>query len=90
MIASLTTDQIDQDRVGAMAAAMLSIGTRTSKELSRGPLQQVMVKGESGYVIVFGTGSAAVLTVVTKEDAKLGLVFLEASRSVKEITKALF
>lgn len=88
-IATLLTESIDEDRVGAMSAALLSIGNRTSNELSRGALEQVMVKGTKGYILIVGAGKEAVLTVVAGADAKLGLVFLEAKRAAESITNAL-
>ena len=88
-IATLLSESIDEDRVGAMSAALLSIGNRTSKELSRGQLEQVMVQGEKGYVLIVGAGKDAVLAVVAGSGAKLGLVFLEAKRASQTIAETL-
>jgi predicted regulator of Ras-like GTPase activity (Roadblock/LC7/MglB family) len=81
MASSLPAD-IEEDRVSAMSAAMLSLGERISSELGRGELEQVMVKGESGYVILTAVGEEAVLTVLARKDAKLGLIFLDINRTV--------
>lgn len=88
-MASALSEGIDEDRVGAMTAAMLSLGTRTSNELRRGRLEQVMVKGERGYVLVTHAGSEAVLVVVAAESAKLGLVFLDVKRAAGKIAETL-
>jgi predicted regulator of Ras-like GTPase activity (Roadblock/LC7/MglB family) len=88
-MASALSEGIDEDRVGAMTAAMLSLGTRTATELRRGKLEQVMVKGESGYVLLASAGEEAVLVVVAAEGAKLGLVFLDAKRSAAKIADSL-
>ncbi len=45
MIASALPVDMDEDRVGAMSAAMLSLGDRTAQELARGTLEQVLIKG---------------------------------------------
>ena len=84
-MAALLPQDVDEDRVGAMAAAMLSLGERTSRELARGDLEQVMVKGESGYILMSHAGKDAVLTVIARKDAKLGLIFLDAKRAAKNI-----
>ncbi len=81
MASSLPAD-IEEDRVSAMSAAMLSLGERISSELGRGELEQVMVKGEKGYVILTAVGEEAVLTVLARKDAKLGLIFLDINRTV--------
>ncbi len=84
-MAALLPQDVDEDRVGAMAAAMLSLGERTSRELVRGDLEQVMVKGENGYILMSHAGRDAVLTVIARKDAKLGLIFLDAKRAAKNI-----
>ena len=43
MMAALLPNTVDEDRVGAMSAAMLSLGDRTARELSRGNLDQVLI-----------------------------------------------
>nr|MBP8176086.1 roadblock/LC7 domain-containing protein [Sphaerotilus sp.] len=62
MMASMLPAGMDEDRVGAMSAAMLSLGDRTSRELARGELEQVLVKGAKGYVLMTHAGPDSVLT----------------------------
>jgi predicted regulator of Ras-like GTPase activity (Roadblock/LC7/MglB family) len=84
-MASSLPANIEEDRVSAMSAAMLSLGERISSELGRGELEQVMVKGEKGYVILTAVGEEAVLTVLARSDAKLGLIFLDVNRTVEAL-----
>lgn len=84
-MASSLPANIEEDRVSAMSAAMLSLGERISGELGRGELEQVMVKGEKGYVILTSVGEEAVLTVLARADAKLGLIFLDVNRAVESL-----
>jgi predicted regulator of Ras-like GTPase activity (Roadblock/LC7/MglB family) len=88
-MATLLPADMDQDRVGAMSAAMLSLGDRTSKELARGILEQVLVKGDNGYVLMTYAGKEAVLTVIAKPNAKLGLIFLDVKRAAESIAKLI-
>lgn len=88
-MASMLSSSMDEDRVGAMSAAMLSLGDRTAAELSRGELEQVMVKGENGYILLIHAGRDAVLTVIARREAKLGLVFLDAKRAAANIADLL-
>ena len=85
MIASALPRDVEEDRVAAMSAAMLSLGERTASELARGGLSEVYVKGETGYVILMAAGENAVLTALARKDAKLGLVFLDMKRTAEEI-----
>jgi uncharacterized protein len=84
-MASALPSNIEEDRVSAMSAAMLSLGERISSELGRGMLEQVYVKGENGYVILTAVGEEAVLTVLARKEAKLGLVFLDVNRAVESL-----
>ncbi len=89
MMASVLPANLDEDRVGAMSAAMLSLGDRTAQELNRGDLEQVLIKGDNGYVLMIYAGDEAVLTVMAKSNAKLGLIFLDVKRAAESISELL-
>lgn len=88
-IASVLPAGADEDRVGAMTAAMLSLGERTADELGRGDLERVMVKGSKGYVLMLHAGDDAVLSVLARPQAKLGLIFLDARRAAENLAKVV-
>jgi predicted regulator of Ras-like GTPase activity (Roadblock/LC7/MglB family) len=89
MMASRLPAGMDEDRVGAMSAAMLSLGDRTAQELARGRLEQVLIKGEQGYVLMTHAGGEAVITVMAKANAKLGLIFLDVKRAAENVAKLI-
>ncbi len=88
-IASALPQGIEEDRVSAMSAAMLSLGERIASELGRGSLEQVLIKGVSGYVILISVGEDAVLTALSREQAKLGLIFLDMRRATEDLKKLI-
>ena len=89
MMASALPQSMDEDRVGAMSAALLSLGDRAARELARGTLQRVLLQGERGYVIMSSSGTEAVLTVLAKPNAKLGLIFLDIKRAAESLAKLI-
>jgi len=89
IIASALPADVEEDRVSAMSAAMLSLGERIASELRRGELNQVFVRGEEGYVLLMSVGTEAVLTALARKNAKLGLVFLDMKRTAAELTRLL-
>lgn len=89
LMASAITEEYDEDHVGAMSAAILSIGDRTAQELACGDLEQVLIKGKRGYILVAHVGVEAVITVVTRSSAKLGLVFLDVQRAAEQIERLI-
>ncbi|NLS77648.1 MAG: hypothetical protein GXY76_10355 [Chloroflexi bacterium] len=86
-IASDLPSDVEEDRVSAMSAAMLSLGERIATELGRGLLEQVYIRGNDGYVFLSSVGEDAVLTVLARKDAKLGLVFLDMKRAAEDLSK---
>jgi hypothetical protein len=84
--ASLPAD-VEEDRVAAMSAAMLSLGERIATELGRGVLDEVYIHGNDGYVLLMSVGGEAVLTVLTRRQAKLGLIFLEMRRAAEDLER---
>jgi len=88
-IASALPQGVEEDRVSAMSAAMLSLGERIASELGRGSLEQVYIKGEKGYVVLMSVGEEAVLTALAREQAKLGLIFLDMRRATDELKKLI-
>jgi hypothetical protein len=88
-MASALPADVEEDRVAAMSAAMLSLGERIATELGRGTLDQVYIKGEKGYVVLMAVGQEAVLTVLARQQAKLGLLFLDMRRTTEDLAKLL-
>ena len=88
-IASALPQEVEEDRVSAMSAAMLSLGERIATELGRGSLDQVYIKGEKGYVVLMSVGEEAVLTALAREQAKLGLIFLDMRRATDDLKKLI-
>lgn len=80
---------VDEDRISAMSAAMLSLGDRIAEELRRGKLQRVYIEGSDGIIVLMAIGEDAVLTVMARSTAKLGLVFLDMRRAVEDLERLL-
>ncbi len=80
---------MDEDRVAAMSAALLSLGERAAEGLGRGGLSQVHIQGDSGGVWLLAAGDDAVLVGVSGPDAKAGLVLYELRRATAAVGTAL-
>ncbi len=88
-MASALPPGMDEDRVAAMSAALLSLGERAAEGLGRGGLSQVHIQGESGGVWLMAAGDDAVLVGVSAADAKAGLVLYELRRATTAVGIAL-
>ena len=88
-IASALPQGVEEDRLAAMSAAMLSLGERIASELGRGSLEQVYIKGSNGYVLLMSVAEDAVLTGLARENAKLGLLLLDMCRATEALSKLI-
>jgi uncharacterized protein len=89
MIASALPQHVDEMRVAGMSSTLLSLGTRAATELQRGTLDQVLIRGKDGYVVMMGAASGTMLLALATHEAKLGLIFLDMTRTIREISKVL-
>ena len=88
-VASALPRGVEEDRVSAMSAAMLSLGERIATELGRGSLEQVYIKGEKGYINLMSVGEEAVLTALARQQAKLGLILLDMRCAAEDLSKLI-
>lgn len=88
-LSSVLPSGMDEERVAAMSAAMLSLGERIGSELVRGSIQQIYVEGEKGYGVLTGCGDDSVFLVLANHTAKQGLLMLEIRRAIGQIKPIL-
>jgi len=88
-LASALPQGADEDRVAAMGAAALSMGARTVAELRRGTLEQVLVKGDAGYVVLIQAGRDTVLAAISTGEAKLGMILYEMKLAARDLAREL-
>ena len=79
-MASALPPHVEEDRLAAMSAALLTLGERAATELGKGELDQVFIQGPKGHVILMAAGLESVLVSVTARGAKVGLVLFEMRR----------
>jgi predicted regulator of Ras-like GTPase activity (Roadblock/LC7/MglB family) len=88
-MASALPDDLEEDRVGAMSAALLSLGEQAALGLGRGQLNQVFVEGEHGFVFLMSARDQAVLAAIAARTAKIGFMLFEMRRAADRIGGAL-
>lgn len=80
---------MDEDRVAAMSAALLSLGERAAEGLGRGALSQVYIEGDNGTVFLVSAQDEAVLVAVAAAGAKVGLMLFEVRRAATLVGEIL-
>jgi predicted regulator of Ras-like GTPase activity (Roadblock/LC7/MglB family) len=61
-LASTLPGNMDEERVAAMSASLLSLGERIGQELARGTIDRIFVEGNTGYGILTSCGDDALST----------------------------
>ncbi len=89
VMASALPKDLEEDRVGAMSAALLSLGEQAAIGLGRGQLNQVFVEGEHGFVFLMSAKDQAVLAAVADRHAKIGFMLFEMRRAAERVGDAL-
>jgi predicted regulator of Ras-like GTPase activity (Roadblock/LC7/MglB family) len=88
-MASALPVTMDEDRVAAMSAALLSLGERAAEGLGRGSLNQVYIEGASGTVFLVSADDEAVLVAVAAKAAKVGMMLYEVRRAAETVADVL-
>lgn len=88
-MASALPPYVEEDRLAAMSAALLTLGERAASGLGKGGLAQVFVEAGDGYVVLMAAGGNAVLVAITSGMAKVGLVLFEMRRAAATIVEIM-
>jgi predicted regulator of Ras-like GTPase activity (Roadblock/LC7/MglB family) len=88
-MASALPPSMDEDRVAAMSAALLSLGERAAQGLGRGELSQVYIEGDAGTVFLVSADDEAVLVAVAAKGAKVGMMLFEVRRAAALVADVL-
>lgn len=89
MIASALPEDLDEDRVGAMSAALLSLGEQAIDGFGCGHLDQLFAHGDQGFVVMMSARDEAVLTAVAEKNAKVGFILYEMRRAADAIADVM-
>ncbi len=87
-ILSILPRRYNKQRISAMVASLLSISKRTVVDMEIGVFKQIYIKGIEGYILILDA-EEAVLAVLTKKKAKMGLVFFDCKDVLYKIGKIL-
>ena len=88
-IDSAIDSNADEDLISAMTASISSVSERVTKELGKGQINNISILGEHGYIILLDVASRAVLTILAKTDANLGLILLLSKKSCEKISELI-
>jgi predicted regulator of Ras-like GTPase activity (Roadblock/LC7/MglB family) len=84
VITAVIPKEMNEDTIGAISAALYSVGSRSIHELG-GSMEQIMVRGSQGYILMTHAGKETMLVVITKTHEELEPIFLELKQTAEKI-----
>ena len=89
LIVSNMKNESHAETFAAMSATMLGAAESATIELGKGIPERVIVESDHGKLIAMGAGPKALLVILAKPDAGLGLILVELEKSVGKIKKIM-
>jgi predicted regulator of Ras-like GTPase activity (Roadblock/LC7/MglB family) len=86
---SASVDRESAEHLAAMASAFQSLSRGVGTTFSKGPVQQVVVELQHGYLLVTEGGEGACLALLSSADADLGMVAYEMNVIVQQVGSTL-
>ncbi len=89
VLASRMSNDVNADRVGAVAATMVGVSRRVAGELRIGAPEEAIIKAHDGMFMVLPAGDQSLLAVNLVQSANLGMVRIEARDAASSIGRLL-
>ena len=88
-IASYFPQDVDESRIAAMTATLLTLSKKAIIEMKKGKFDETYIKGSEGYLLVMQAGPNAILIVSIGKDVRLGSLLLDCRRICEKIAKLI-
>lgn len=88
-LASELGDSMDEELLSAMASSLVASGERVARDLSRGNLDQVYLRGDEGDLVVVRVNDNALLACVVNNQARMGMTLLEVNRCATRLSEII-
>jgi predicted regulator of Ras-like GTPase activity (Roadblock/LC7/MglB family) len=86
---SASVDRESAEHLAAMASAFQSLSRGVGTTFGKGPVQQVVVELDTGYLVVTEGGEGACLALLSSAEADLGMVAYEMNVIVQQVGSTL-
>ncbi|MHB8895825.1 MAG: roadblock/LC7 domain-containing protein [Candidatus Geothermincolia bacterium] len=88
-LASDMPDGMEEELLSATSSALIASGERVARELSRGKIDQVYLRGDSGDLVVVKVNDDALLACTVDHAAKMGMTLLEVNRCAQKLAEII-
>lgn len=89
LVASDISGGVDAETFAAMSASMVGAAETAMSEVKAGNPSRVIVESETAKIVSLGAGPTALLIVLTRRDAPLGLVLLKMGETARKVSSLI-
>lgn len=89
IIASVLSENLDEERVAALTAAFHGLAERSAEELGKGKPRQFFMQADLGYIVVMEVTKEAYLTVLSSRFGKPGMLLLDMRKGAEQVRALL-
>jgi len=88
IVASFLPGDLDEHRISAITAALRAVANRAAQQIALGNVERIMMFAERGGAVIC-SGKFSSLIVLTRPDAKIGLVLMDVIEAVDKLRDVL-
>lgn len=88
-VANYMTGEENEALIAAVSAALYATGSQTAQNLNQGNIKAIIIDSENGVTVVMTVDKDNIIVVTAGEGTKLGLVFNDVKKAVRNIKKIL-
>jgi CheY-like chemotaxis protein len=81
--------EVGGEQLGALTASIFHVGSKSVKALQRGALEEFYLRGTNGTIHLYVIKSRAILSVLARPDANIGMVHIESREKCKRVAQIL-
>jgi predicted regulator of Ras-like GTPase activity (Roadblock/LC7/MglB family) len=89
MIASVLPAGLDELHLSAASAVAFATSSRSAAEIGRGAVEELIIRGTSGYAILCVAARNVVLIILAEKSARLGVLLLDVREAVGALNRIL-
>ncbi len=89
VLASRLQSGVEEDRVASACAALVAVVDQIGRDLNRGHVDQIHLRGSDGLLVLVAAGDAAYLISLCRKSATLGPMLVAMNRVAQELAKLL-
>lgn len=87
--AHVRAGRITGEQLGALTASVFKVGTKAAKAMGRGEMEEMYLRGSQGTMHLYLIDRKAILCVLARPDANMGVVHIESRERCRKVAQIL-